>query len=104
MPIFDRRCTSCAWAKDDCYEPAVLEFACPNCHAKTERVWTASANVHGDDKYIGGLRLENMGHDEVVVYSRSEKKREMEKRGLREFVRHQPEQGSDRSRHTSRWI
>ena len=51
----------------------------------------------------GGLTLENLGHEEVTVYSRSELKRELKARGLVEFVRHVPVPGSDKSPHTTAW-
>lgn len=50
------------------------------------------------------MTLENLGHEPVTVYSRSELKREMDARGLREFVRHVPDSpGGDSSKHTTRW-
>ncbi len=105
MPIFDRACHACGWSRLDCYEPAKCDVFCPACGARTDRVWTARpAAIHGDDKYIGGITHENMGHEPVTVYSRSEEKREMEKRGLQRFVRHVGEQGSDKSSRTSRWV
>jgi hypothetical protein len=67
-------------------------------------VWTASANIHGDDQFIGGKTFENLGHEPVTVHSRSELKREMDKRGLREAVRHVGTQGSDKNPRTSRWF
>ena len=78
---------------------------CPNCESETVRVWTARpAAIHGDDKVIGGLEIEHLDHRPVTVYSRSELKREMDARGLQHMVRHAPEQGSDKSPHTTRWI
>jgi hypothetical protein len=103
MPMYDRRC-ACGWTRPDCFEPITFALACPECGADTVREWTAAAAVHGDDQFIGGLTLENLGHHPVTVHSRSELKREMDKRGLRPFVRHQPAQGSDKSKHTTRWI
>ena len=56
------------------------------------------------DSIPGGLWIENMGPTPIKVYSKSEKKFEMEKRGLSEAVRHVGTQDGDRSPHTSRWI
>jgi hypothetical protein len=67
------------------------------------RVWSAPA-VHGDDKFIGGKTFENLGHEPVTVYSRSELKREMDKRGLQPFVRHVGKPGSDKSDQTVKWV
>jgi hypothetical protein len=47
---------------------------------------------------------ENVSHEPVHFRSRAEKKRYLKEHGLIEFVRHVGEQGSDKSKHTSRWI
>jgi hypothetical protein len=89
MPIHDRFCPTCGWVKADCYQPRVkTTVLCPDGH-ETDIVYVGgAAAVHGDDKYIGGLTLENLAHEPVTVYSRSEYKRELAPRGLQEFVRH----------------
>lgn len=56
------------------------------------------------DEFPGGKTFYNLGHEPVTVYSKSELNREMAKRGLVPFVRHVGEQGSDKSKHTSRWV
>ena len=105
MPIYDRRCNSCGWQREDCYETSAHYEPCPTCGEPTERLWTSRpAAVHGDDYWVGGRVYENLGHEPVVIHSRSELKREMDKRGLREYVRHVGEPGGDRSTKTSRWI
>lgn len=104
MPIFDRACPSCDWKRADCYELATCDLPCPTCGAATVREWTRTAVIHGDDKFIGGLTLENLGHTPVTVHSRTELKRAMDARGLRPFVRHVGEHGTDKSRKTSRWV
>jgi hypothetical protein len=105
MPVYDRRC-DCGWERADCYEPVNYRAVCPECGVATERVWLSprSFAVHGDDQFIGGRTYENLGHEPVTVYSRAELKREMQARGLQEFVRHTGEQGSDKSKHTTRWV
>ena len=60
-------------------------------------------HVIGDD-IPGGMVLENLGPHPVRVYSHSERKMLMEKAGLSERIRHVGERGSDKSRHTSRWV
>jgi len=56
-----------------------------------------------DDHWPGGRTFENLGHEPVTVFSRSELKREMQARGLQECVRHVPTPGSDRSPFTENW-
>ena len=104
MPIYDRKCNTCGWTRQDCVEPSDHECACPHCGVNTVREWTCSAAIHGDDKFIGGVTFENMGHAPVTVHSRSEYKAALAARGLREFVRHQPPPGHDKSDKTTRWI
>ena len=106
MPIYDRACRACGWERDDCFEHASQsEHACPTCGKPTVRVFQGSRSpaVIGDE-FIGGLTLENLGHEPVTVHSRTELKREMQARGLKPFVRHVGEQGSDKSKHTTRWV
>lgn len=105
MPIRDRLCPECGWMKEDNYEPrTTMDVLCPDGH-KTEIVYAGSAPaIHGDDKFVGGMVLENLGHEKVTVYSRSQLKREMQARGLEPAVRHVGEAGSDKSRFTSRWV
>lgn len=104
MPMRDRRCPECGWSKDDNYEPrTAMDVLCPNGH-KTEILFTSNVSIHGDDQFVGGKTFENLGNRPVTVHSRSELKREMAARGLQPFVRHVGERGSDRSKHTTRWI
>lgn len=105
MPIRDRICNVCGWMKEDNYEPRTsMDVLCPEGH-KTEIVYAGSScAIHGDDKFIGGMVLENLDNRPVTVYSRSQLKREMQARGLEPAVRHVGERGTDKSKHTSRWI
>lgn len=57
-----------------------------------------------DDTILGGEVNENVAHEPVTFYSKSEKRRYLKEHGLREFVRHVGEQGSDKNPRTSRWI
>lgn len=105
MPIYDRICQACGWVGSDLFEPVEAgRVDCPNGH-ETERVWIStgrSPNVI-DDTIIGGRVYENLGHEPVKVESRSQLKRELQARGLTEFVRHVPTPGSDKSPHTVSW-
>lgn len=61
-----------------------------------------SFNVKGDE-YPGGIWIENLGPKPVKVYSETERQMIMKRRGLKEFVRHMPVPGSDKSPHTVSW-
>ncbi len=105
MPIFDVSCPDCGWSRDDVFENARQPTPCGACGNPTSHVWkSASFAVHGDDAFIGGKTFEHLGHEPVTVHSRAELKREMDARGLRPFVRHVGEPGSDKSKLTRRWF
>lgn len=94
---FDQECNDCHKVSEVLCEPFTT-VPCPVCgSANTERVWR-SIRVIGDD-IPGGLVVENLGPEPVKVYSKSELKREAEKRGLVQRVRH-----VEGSTQTSRWI
>jgi len=105
MPLHDQRCTACDWTAEVVVRPHEHP-ACPSCGGATERYYPIGGRTNGviPDEYVGGLTLENLGHQPVTVYSRSELKREMDARGLVHRVRHVGTPESDKSPHTSRWI
>lgn len=108
MPVYDRRCATCGWERDDCFEHANhTRVLCPNGH-ETERAWKMNMSrvaIIGDEFPGGGSRtFENLGHEPVTVHSRSELRREMAARGLEPMVRHVGENHTDKSKKTSRWI
>ena len=102
MPRFDQACTACAWTGEVIVAPFEAP-PCPACGAATERAWSTSATVRGDDPFIGGVVIENLSHTPVVVHSRAELARETRRRGLEPCVRHVPLPGSDKSPHTTSW-
>lgn len=58
---------------------------------------TGSTSIE-DVTWPGGITFENLGHEPVTLYSRSELKAELKARGLEECVRHVPG-----DRHTRSW-
>ena len=56
------------------------------------------------DSIPGGMVIENMGHEPITFYSKSDYRREMKARGLVNKVEHVGVPGSDKSPHTTRWI
>ena len=99
---YDQCCTSCEWRDEIKCEPG-FHPPCPECGAKTERLYIGGYDVRGDD-VPGGFTVENIGHEPMKFYSRSEFKRELEKRGLAQNVHHIGSRGSDKSPHTQRFI
>jgi hypothetical protein len=94
----------------DCYEPIKApEVLCKQCGKPTERAWIGKpANVIGDD-IPGGIWIRHGLCDPETgaprkYYSKSEMAAEAKRRGLVNLVEHAPEQGSDKSKHTSRWV
>jgi hypothetical protein len=102
MPRFTQHCTVCPWEGDIHAQPFESP-PCPTCGGVTERLWRGQAADVRDDTFIGGLTLENLGHEPVTVGSRSELRRELKARGLEPMVRHVPVPGSDKSPHTTSW-
>jgi len=56
------------------------------------------------DELVGGEFCENVSKEGETFYSKSEKRRYLAAHGMEEHVRHIPEQGSDKSPHTQRWV
>jgi hypothetical protein len=71
------------------------------------KLWTRGSfpNVQ-DDTYVGGLTVENLGPVPITFSSRSEHRDYLKAHGIRAKVQHvgTPGEGSDRSKHTSRWV
>lgn len=102
MPRFDQQCTKCDW-RDEIIAPTGFHPPCPKCEAKTERLYVGGYGF-GRDEIVGGQVIENLGHEPVIVHSRSELKRIAEERGLVQAVRHVPTPGSDKSPVTQRFV
>lgn len=106
MPIYDLTCVN-KHIQRDLYLRVGERPACPECGEPTETLWGTPPNVVGDD-IPGGVWIKhglvNEDGSPMKFYSKSEIAREAKKRGLEPFVRHVPERGSDRSKHTVRWV
>jgi hypothetical protein len=104
MPVFDVSC-ACGWERADVFEHHGQPSPCGACGKPTTHVWRSSMSAGViPDEYTKPWVSENLGHEPVTIYSRSQLKREMDARGLRPFVRHVGEPGSDKSSRTSRWV
>lgn len=102
MPRYTQWCPTCHWQGDIWAAPYEMP-PCPDCGQGTQRLWVGRSAGVADDSWPGGKTFENLGHEPVTLYSRSELKRELKARGLVEYVRHVPLPGSDKSPHTTSW-
>lgn len=57
-----------------------------------------------DDSIPGGMVIENMAHDPITFYSKSDYRREMKARGLVNLVQHVCQEGTDKAKYTTRWV
>ena len=104
MPMFDYRCTVCAHVFEG-FEWAHEKICCKICGASTEHIWLAgNSPAVIDDSIPGGMTIENLGPRPQTFYSKSDFKRAQDAAGLKPYVRHLGEPGSDKSKHTTRWI
>jgi hypothetical protein len=93
----------------DCLEPISMgSVPCKECGKETERAWLSkTAAVIGDD-IPGGVWIRhgicNEDGTPRKYYSKSEMAAEAKRRGLVNLVTHAPEPGTDKSKHTSKWI
>lgn len=108
MPIYDRMCEQ-GHKILECYEPITYteEVLCKECNSPTKRtILSKPAAVIGDD-IPGGIWIRhglcNEDGSPRLYYSKSEIAAEAKRRGLVNIVEHVPEQGSDKSRHTTKW-
>lgn len=78
---------------------------CPMCGGPTETLWRSTAGVIGDecDVWIRHGVCHEDGSPRRFT-SKSELARAAEEKGLQNAVRHVGEPGSDKSKHTQRWI
>lgn len=108
MPIYDRQCEN-GHNTLDCYEPMEApDFPCPDCSSPTTRVWLNHANGVIPDDIPGGIEIRhglcNPDGTPHRYYSKSEMAKEAKRRGLTNIVEHVGDKGSDKSKHTSKWV
>lgn len=66
---------------------------CEGCGGPTDYVWRATGASHGivtDEAFIGGLVVENLGHDPVTVYSRQDLARRMQEANVEQRIKYVP--------------
>lgn len=80
---------------------------CPTCGGSVSTLWRTSSNVVGDD-IPGGYEVKhgicNEDGSPRKYYSKSEMRKEADKRGLVNMVRHVGTRDSDKAPWTTRWF
>jgi hypothetical protein len=100
-PFYDKSCL-CGWIGIDVLERVnETDVACPDCGLPTKRIWiTKPPTAIGDELdhvQVNGLR------EPRRFTSKIERARWMKENGFRDCTRHVGEDGTDKSRHTTRW-
>ena len=118
--MFDYVCSKCGHTEIDVWEPVRVEVRyCRErtpqgpwqvlvCGAKLERAWLTKPPTVIGDEIPGGIDIKNgicwPDGSPRRYYSKSDMKKEADKQGLVNRVRHVPRPGSDKSSHTTRWV
>jgi len=114
LKCFDYLCPNCGHEEYDVIRPQEeRQIPCTHCDVADgpvmmQRAWLSAPNsVIGDD-IPGGVEVKhgicNEDGTPRRYYSKSEMRREAERRGLVNHVEHIPARGSDKSKHTVRWV
>jgi putative FmdB family regulatory protein len=99
--MYDYRC-ACGHTFESLRRLSEANPLCVKCGAATEKYLSKAPGVIADH-VPGGFVVENIGHRPMKFESKSEMKRELDRRGLEQKVRHVGERGSDKSPHTTSW-
>lgn len=102
MPLWDTRCTVCGTDADDRIVWHDTLPPCASCGGPTQKRYAHMPVIH-QDTIPGGQWIEHAGPEPRFVESKSERRRYLKEMGVREKVRHIGMDGTDKSRHTTRW-
>jgi putative FmdB family regulatory protein len=102
MPMYDFECLLCERTFESLRRISDPNPPCRACGHATRKVLLKAPGVIADG-VPGGFVVENIGSTPMRFDSKSEYRRELEKRGLEQRVRHVGEPGSDKSPHTTSW-
>lgn len=101
--MYDRLCPE-GHQMIDCWEPVTPPAVpCSACGAATTRAWLQRASAVIGDDIPGGMVLEHVEPGRKV-YSNSELRRVLKQRGYQQHVEHVTLPGTDKSKHTTRWV
>ncbi len=112
MPMYDRRCSDCGRVKKDLLEAiGASDYSCTEgeCPGVMLRTWLpGSANGVVDDSIPGGLEIKNALCNADGTPRRFDSKsdiaREAKRLGWTNVVEHIGQNGTDKSKHTTRWV
>jgi hypothetical protein len=105
MPMYDLTCKN-NHEQYDVWLKVGERPPCPECNEPTETLWKGkSSNVIGDecDVWIRHGICNTDGSPRRYT-SKEEMRKEAARRGLVNWVEHVPEPGSDKSKHTTKWV
>jgi hypothetical protein len=102
MPMYDFKCDNGHQHRDQLRSIANRHDPCPDCGCPITMNPNRTSMI-GDD-IPGGMWVENLGPKPVQVFSKSQLRHEAQMRGLTQSVRHVGVPGSDKSKHTVRWV
>lgn len=87
MPKYDLECVQCGQRQLNVYLASGQRPPCP-CGGATQTVWTGmSHGIETDESFIGGQVIENLAHEPITVYSRTELKEQMLKHGAEQRIK-----------------
>lgn len=103
MPKYDFVCPA-GHEQENVIVPYGTRPPCPNCGGATEIIWKSSfPNIINDD-VPGGFTIHNMSAQPETFYSKSEHRRRVKELGLTVRDTHVGQDGTDKSKFTSRWV
>jgi hypothetical protein len=107
VPMYDLVCDN-GHELIDVMAPVGQKPECPLCGSTTQTLWRGASTSVIDDSIPGGYIVKhgicNEDGTPRKYYSKSEMTAEAKRRGLRNQVEHLGSPGSDKSKHTVRWV
>lgn len=102
MPLYDRACSQCGHVEIDVWEKVQSDAPlCPQCGDPMARAWLSKASAIVPDSMHHWMT--NGTKVPILFESKQEFKRWKKEHGYGDRVRHIGVDGSDKSKHTTRW-
>lgn len=91
MPRYESRCVDCGQSRLH-VDASGYHPTCFACGGDTEYLWrgTVTHGIATNEAFIGGMTLENLGHDPVTVYSREEYTLAMREANVEQRIKYVP--------------